>query len=163
MLFGMAGAVASSRLVGRTAELGRLEAAFAYARGWDPDPVRRRGGRGRQTRLVTRFASQIRQGGGQLLARLLPELGQGEEPAPAGPAPGRRCSYGCQALAQAPWQLDLPAVSASNRYRVRPWPSTRVWPSLEPRTSTAAPMVMVAPPAVAAGAAPTGPPPLLLP
>ena len=32
----MAGTVASSRFVGRTAELGRLEAAFARARGGDP-------------------------------------------------------------------------------------------------------------------------------
>jgi DNA-binding CsgD family transcriptional regulator/tetratricopeptide (TPR) repeat protein len=133
ILFGMAGAVASSRFVGRTAELGRLEAAFAYARGGDPLTLCVGGEAGvGKTRLVTRFASQIRQGGGQvllggcielgetalpyapvaqalrglgrgldpaaldelvgpgwpLLARLLPELGQGEEPAPAGPAAG---------------------------------------------------------------------------
>src|SRR5215212_3109831 len=129
----MAGAVASSRFVGRTAELGRLEAAFAYARGGNPLTLCVAGEAGvGKTRLVTRFAAQTREAGGQvllggcielgatalpyapvaqalrglgrgldpaaldelvgpgwpLLARLLPELGQGEEPAPAGPAAG---------------------------------------------------------------------------
>jgi DNA-binding CsgD family transcriptional regulator/tetratricopeptide (TPR) repeat protein len=133
ILFGMAGAVASSRFVGRTAELGRLEAAFAYARGGDPLTLCVGGEAGvGKTRLVTRFAAQARRGGGQvlvggcielgetalpyapvaqalrglsrglepaaldelvgpgrpLLARLLPELGQGEEPAAAGLAAG---------------------------------------------------------------------------
>jgi len=129
----MAGIVASSRFVGRTAELGRLEAAFAYARGGDPLTLCVGGEAGvGKTRLITRFAGQVRGGGGQvllggcielgetalpyapvvealrglgrglepaalddlvgpgrpLLARLLPELGHGEEPAPAGLAVG---------------------------------------------------------------------------
>jgi DNA-binding CsgD family transcriptional regulator/tetratricopeptide (TPR) repeat protein len=129
----MAGTVASSRFVGRTAELGRLEAAFASTRGGDPLTLCVGGEAGvGKTRLVTRFADQIRGGGGQvlaggcielgetslpyapvvealrglgrgleptaldelvgpgrpLLARLLPELGQGEEPAAAGVAVG---------------------------------------------------------------------------
>jgi DNA-binding CsgD family transcriptional regulator/tetratricopeptide (TPR) repeat protein len=129
----MAGAVASGRFVGRTAELGRLEAAFAYARGGDPLTLCVGGEAGvGKTRLVTRFADQAREAGGQvlvggcielgatalpyapvaqalrglgrglepavldelvgparpLLARLLPELGQDEEPAAAGQAAG---------------------------------------------------------------------------
>jgi DNA-binding CsgD family transcriptional regulator len=36
ILFAMGGATATSRFVGRTAELGRLEAAYTYARGGDP-------------------------------------------------------------------------------------------------------------------------------
>src|SRR5215213_6342989 len=129
----MAGAVASARFVGRTAELGRLEAALAYARGGDPLTLCVGGEAGvGKTRLVTRFAAQAREAGGQvllggcielgatalpyapvaqalrglgrglepatldelvgpgrpLLVRLLPELGQGEEPAGAGQAAG---------------------------------------------------------------------------
>jgi DNA-binding CsgD family transcriptional regulator/tetratricopeptide (TPR) repeat protein len=125
----MAGTVASSRFVGRAAELGRLEAAFAHARGGDPLTLCVGGEAGvGKTRLITRFAGQVRQRGGQvlvggcielsktalpyapvaqalrglgrglepaaldelvgpgrpLLARLLPELGQSEEPASAG-------------------------------------------------------------------------------
>jgi predicted ATPase len=129
----MAGAVASSRFVGRAAELGRLEAAFADARdgGLLTLCVGGEAGVGK-TRLVTRFAEQVQGDGGQvllggcielgetslpyapvaqalrglgrglkpaaldelvgpgrpLLARLLPELGQGEEPASAGLAVG---------------------------------------------------------------------------
>jgi DNA-binding CsgD family transcriptional regulator/tetratricopeptide (TPR) repeat protein len=129
----MAGTAASSRFVGRTAELGRLEAAFAHARGGDPLTLCVGGEAGvGKTSLVTRFADQVRGGGGQvllggcielaetalpyapvvealrglgrglepaaiddlvgpgrpLLARLLPELGPGEEPVPAGLAVG---------------------------------------------------------------------------
>ena len=125
----MAGTVASSRFVGRAAELGRLEAAFAHAAGGDPLTLCVGGEAGvGKTRLITRFAGQVRQRGGQvlvggcielgetalpyapvaqalrglgrglepaavdelvgpgrpLLARLLPELGQSEEPASAG-------------------------------------------------------------------------------
>ena len=64
----MAGAVASARFVGRTAELGRLEAAFAYARGGDPLTLCMGGEAGvGKTRLVTRFASEVGNGGGQVL------------------------------------------------------------------------------------------------
>jgi DNA-binding CsgD family transcriptional regulator/tetratricopeptide (TPR) repeat protein len=133
ILFAMAGVVASSRFVGRTAELGRLEAAFTYARDGELLTLCVGGEAGvGKTRLVTRFAEQVQGAGGQvllggcielgetslpyapvaqalrglgrglepaaldelvgpgrpLLARLLPELGQGEEPASAGPAAG---------------------------------------------------------------------------
>jgi DNA-binding CsgD family transcriptional regulator/tetratricopeptide (TPR) repeat protein len=131
ILFAMAGTVASSRFVGRTAELGRLEAAFAYAHDGELLTLCVGGEAGvGKTRLVSRFAERVQGGGGQvllggcielgetslpyapvaqalrglgrglepaaldelvgpgrpLLARLLPELGQGGEPAPAGPA-----------------------------------------------------------------------------
>jgi len=129
----MAGAVATSRFVGRGAELGRLEAAFAYVGDGEPVTVCVSGEAGvGKTRLVTRFAGQVRETGGQvllggcielgegslpyapvvealrglgrglepaaldelvgpgrpLLARLLPELGQGEESSSAGLAVG---------------------------------------------------------------------------
>ena len=62
MLFAMAGTVASSRFVGRTAELGRLEAAFAHARGGEPLTLCIGGEAGvGKTRLITRFAGQVRQ------------------------------------------------------------------------------------------------------
>jgi DNA-binding CsgD family transcriptional regulator/tetratricopeptide (TPR) repeat protein len=95
----MVGAVASSRFVGRTAELGRLEAAFAYARGGEPLTLCVGGEAGvGKTRLVARFASEIRRGGGQVLlggcielaetalpyapvAQALRGLGRGLEPA----------------------------------------------------------------------------------
>src|SRR5215218_2455721 len=59
----MAGTVASSRFVDRTAELGRLEAAFAHAGGGD-------------TRLVARFAGRVRERGGQVLLGGCVELGE---------------------------------------------------------------------------------------
>src|SRR5215212_9317315 len=72
----MAGAVASSRFVGRTAELGRLEAAFAYARGGNPLTLCVAGEAGvGKTRLVTRFAAQTREAGGQVLLGGCIELG----------------------------------------------------------------------------------------
>jgi DNA-binding CsgD family transcriptional regulator/tetratricopeptide (TPR) repeat protein len=133
ILFAMAGTVATSRFVGRVAELGRLEAAFAHAGGGEPLTMCVGGEAGvGKTRLVTRFAGQVRAAGGQvllggcielgetalpyapvaqalrglgrgpepaaleklvgpgrpLLARLLPELGQGEESTSAGLAVG---------------------------------------------------------------------------
>jgi DNA-binding CsgD family transcriptional regulator/tetratricopeptide (TPR) repeat protein len=133
ILFAMGGTVGSSRFVGRTAELGRLEAALSYARDGELLTLCVGGEAGvGKTRLVTRFAGQVADTGGQvllggcielgetslpyapvaqalrglgrglepaaldelvgpgrsLLARLLPELGQGEEPAPAGLAVG---------------------------------------------------------------------------
>src|SRR4029450_5323992 len=136
----MAGTGAGSRFVGRTAELGRLEAAVADADGGEPLTLCGGGeAGGANTRLVTRFAGQVRERGGQvlvggcielaetalpyapvaqalrgvgrglepaaldelvgpgrpLLARLLPELGQDEEPTSAGP-------WGQARLLQAP-------------------------------------------------------------
>src|SRR5512132_3749862 len=133
ILLAMAGTVASSRFVGRTAELGRLEAAFAYARDGELLTLCVGGEAGvGKTRLVSRFAERVQGGGGQvllggcielgetslpyapvaqalrglgrglepaaldelvgpgrpLLARLLPELGPDQEPAPAGLAVG---------------------------------------------------------------------------
>ena len=138
ILAGMGGAVATSRFVGREAELGRLEAAFRAVDGGEPAAVCLGGEAGvGKTRLVSRFADRVRERGGTvliggcvelgeaslpyapvvealrglgrglgpatldelvgpgrpLLARLLPELGQGEEsaerpgrPVGAGPA-----------------------------------------------------------------------------
>jgi len=133
ILLAMDGSVASSRFVGRTAELGRLEAAFADARGGQLLTLCVGGEAGvGKTRLITRFAEQVQGSGGQvllgscvelgetalpyaplaqalrglgrglepaaldelagpgqpLLARLLPELSQGEEPASADVAVG---------------------------------------------------------------------------
>jgi DNA-binding CsgD family transcriptional regulator len=129
----MAGATASSRFVGRGAELGRLAASFEYIDGGEPVTMCVGGEAGvGKTRLVSQFAVQVRASGGQvllggclelaevmlpyapvlealrgldrglepavldelvgperpLLARLLPELGQGEESTPAGLAVG---------------------------------------------------------------------------
>src|SRR6266508_801028 len=123
------GGATASRFVGRRAELGRLEAAYAYAGGGEPVTLCVGGEAGvGKTRLVTRFAGQVRAAGGQvllggcielgetalpyapvaqalrglgrgpepaaleklvgpgrpLLARLLPEFGQGEESTSAG-------------------------------------------------------------------------------
>jgi DNA-binding CsgD family transcriptional regulator/tetratricopeptide (TPR) repeat protein len=77
ILFAMAGSVASSRFVGRAAELGRLEAAFAHARGGDPVTLCLGGEAGvGKTRLVTRFVGQVRGRGGQVLAGGCIELGE---------------------------------------------------------------------------------------
>jgi len=126
ILGGMAGAVAISRFVGRGGELDRLQAAFGYVGGGEPTAVCIGGEAGvGKTRLVGRFAEEVRERGGTvllggcvelgeaclpyapvvealrglargldpatldelvgsgrpLLARLLPELRQGEEPA----------------------------------------------------------------------------------
>ncbi|MFL6186066.1 MAG: AAA family ATPase [Actinomycetes bacterium] len=73
----MAGTVASSRFVGRTAELGRLEAAFAHAGGGDPLTLCVGGEAGvGKTRLVARFAGRVREGGGQVLLGGCVELGE---------------------------------------------------------------------------------------
>ena len=128
----MGGGVATSRFVGREAELGRLEAAFRSVDGGEPAAVCLAGEAGvGKTRLVSRFTDRVRArdgtvllggcvelgeaslpyapvvealrglgrglapatldelvgSGRPLLARLLPELGQGEESAavPVGP------------------------------------------------------------------------------
>jgi DNA-binding CsgD family transcriptional regulator/tetratricopeptide (TPR) repeat protein len=73
----MAGTVASSRFVGRTAELGRLEAAFARARGGDPLTLCVGGEAGvGKTRLITQFAGRVGSGGGQVLLGGCIELGE---------------------------------------------------------------------------------------
>jgi DNA-binding CsgD family transcriptional regulator/tetratricopeptide (TPR) repeat protein len=81
ILFAMGGATATSRFVGRRAELGRLEAAFAYASGGDPVTLCVGGEAGvGKTRLVTRFAGQVRGSGGQVLLGGCIELGEGSLP-----------------------------------------------------------------------------------
>jgi DNA-binding CsgD family transcriptional regulator/tetratricopeptide (TPR) repeat protein len=73
----MAGTVAGSRFVGRTAELGRLEAAFAHARSGDPLALCVGGEAGvGKTRLVAQFAGQVRGSGGQVLLGGCIELGE---------------------------------------------------------------------------------------
>jgi DNA-binding CsgD family transcriptional regulator/tetratricopeptide (TPR) repeat protein len=73
----MAGTVASSRFVGRTAELGRLEAALAHAGGGDPLTLCVGGEAGvGKTRLVARFAGRVRERGGQVLLGGCVELGE---------------------------------------------------------------------------------------
>jgi len=73
----MAGTVASSRFVGRTAELGRLQAAFAHAGGGDPLTLCVGGEAGvGKTRLVARFAGRVRERGGQVLLGGCVELGE---------------------------------------------------------------------------------------
>src|SRR6266487_2727405 len=63
------------------AELGRLEAAFAYASGGDPVTLCVGGEAGvGKTRLVTRFAGQVRGSGGQVLLGGCIELGEGSLP-----------------------------------------------------------------------------------
>src|SRR5829696_1889972 len=61
----MAGGVASPRFVGRSAELGRLGAAFAQASSGAPATVCVGGEAGvGKTRLVSEFAARVRQRGG---------------------------------------------------------------------------------------------------
>ena len=99
ILLAMAGTVTSSRFVGRTAELGRLEAAVADADGGEPLTLCVGGEAGvGKTRLVARFAGQVRERGGHVLlggcielaetalpyapvAQALRGLGRGLEPA----------------------------------------------------------------------------------
>ncbi len=77
----MAGAVATSRFVGRGAELGRLKALFADVGGGEPATVCVGGEAGvGKTRLVTRFAGQVRGSGGQVLLGGCIELGEGSLP-----------------------------------------------------------------------------------
>ena len=77
ILLAMAGSVASSRFVGRAAELGRLEAAFADARGGQLLTLCVGGEAGvGKTRLVTRFAEQVQGSGGQVLLGSCVELGE---------------------------------------------------------------------------------------
>ena len=78
---GMAGGVASARFVGRSAELGRLEAAFAHASSGAPVTVCVGGEAGvGKTRLVNEFAARVRQTGGRVLLGGCIELGEGALP-----------------------------------------------------------------------------------
>jgi hypothetical protein len=77
----MAGGVASARFVGRSVELGRLEAAFAQARSGAPVTVCVGGEAGvGKTRLVSEFAARVRQSGGRVLLGGCIELGEGALP-----------------------------------------------------------------------------------
>jgi DNA-binding CsgD family transcriptional regulator len=77
----MAGGVASPRFVGRSAELGRLEAAFAHAASGVPVTVCVGGEAGvGKTRLVSEFAARIRRSGGRVLLGGCIELGGGALP-----------------------------------------------------------------------------------
>ena len=77
ILLCMAGAVATSRFVGREAELGGLEAAFGYVGRGEPATMCVVGEAGvGKTRLVSRFADQVRAGGGQVLLGGCIELSQ---------------------------------------------------------------------------------------
>ena len=78
---GMTSGVASARFVGRSAELGRLEAAFAHASGGAPVTVCVGGEAGvGKTRLVSEFAARVRQTGGRVLVGGCIELGEGALP-----------------------------------------------------------------------------------
>ena len=77
----MAGTVAASHFVGRTAELDRLHAAFGSVRVGDPVTLCVGGEAGvGKTRLVTRFAEQVRETGGRVLLGGCIELGEGSLP-----------------------------------------------------------------------------------
>ena len=77
----MAGGVASPRFVGRSAELGRLEAAFAQVSSGAPVTVCVGGEAGvGKTRLVSEFAARVRQSGGRVLLGGCIELGEGALP-----------------------------------------------------------------------------------
>ena len=68
ILFAMAGTVAASHFVGRVAELGRLHTAFESVRVGDPVTLCVGGEAGvGKTRLVTRFAEQVREASGRVL------------------------------------------------------------------------------------------------
>ncbi len=78
---GMAGSVASPRFVGRSVELGRLEAAFARASSGVPVTVCIGGEAGvGKTRLVSELAVRVRQTGGRVLLGGCIELGEGALP-----------------------------------------------------------------------------------
>ena len=102
----MAGAVASSRFVGRAAELGRLEAVFADARdgGLLTLCVGGEAGVGK-TRLVTRFAEQVQGDGGQVLLGGCIELGETSLPyAPVISEPAHIISTDSISARRRPWR-----------------------------------------------------------
>jgi DNA-binding CsgD family transcriptional regulator/tetratricopeptide (TPR) repeat protein len=77
----MARTVAASHFVGRATELGQLQAAFDSARAGDPVTLCVAGEAGvGKTRLVTRFAEQVREAGGQVLMGGCIDLGEGSLP-----------------------------------------------------------------------------------
>ena len=77
----MGGGVATSRFVGREAELGRLEAAFRSVDGGEPAAVCLAGEAGvGKTRLVSRFADRVRERGGTVLLGGCVELGEASLP-----------------------------------------------------------------------------------
>jgi predicted ATPase len=77
----MARTVAASHFVGRAAELGRLHAAFDSARAGDPVTLCVGGEAGvGKTRLITRFADQVREAGGHVLLGGCIDLGEGSLP-----------------------------------------------------------------------------------
>ena len=77
----MAGSVATSHFVGRTAELDRLRAAFESTRVGDPVTLCVGGEAGvGKTRLVTRFTEQVSEAGGLVLVGGCIELGEGSLP-----------------------------------------------------------------------------------
>ena len=81
ILLAMAGSAATSRFVGRAAELGRLEAAFGYVGGGEPATVCVGGEAGvGKTRLVTQFAGQVRGSGGRVLLGGCIELAEASLP-----------------------------------------------------------------------------------
>ena len=70
ILLAMAGSAATSRFVGRGAELGRLEAAFEYVGGGEPVTMCVGGEAGvGKTRLVTEFGGRVRAGDGDTWSR----------------------------------------------------------------------------------------------
>jgi DNA-binding CsgD family transcriptional regulator/tetratricopeptide (TPR) repeat protein len=77
----MGGGVATSRFVGREAELGRLEAAFRSVDGGEPAAVCLGGEAGvGKTRLVSRFRDRVRERGGTVLLGGCVELGEASLP-----------------------------------------------------------------------------------
>ena len=81
ILLAMAGSLATSHFVGRTAELDRLRAAFESTRVGDPVTLCVGGEAGvGKTRLVTRFADQVSEAGGLVLVGGCIELGEGSLP-----------------------------------------------------------------------------------
>ena len=81
ILVAMARTVAASHFVGRAAELGRLHAAFDSARAGDPVTLCVGGEAGvGKTRLITRFADQVREAGGHVLLGGCIDLGEGSLP-----------------------------------------------------------------------------------
>jgi predicted ATPase len=81
ILFAMARTVTASHFVGRAAELGRLHAALESVRAGNPLTLYVAGEAGvGKTRLVTRFAEQVTESGGQVLLGSCIDLGEGALP-----------------------------------------------------------------------------------
>ena len=81
ILFAMARTVTASHFVGRAAELGRLHAALDSVQAGNPLTLYVAGEAGvGKTRLVTRFAEQVAESGGQVLLGSCIDLGEGSLP-----------------------------------------------------------------------------------